>query len=468
MNYDKGFFDSPEFRETLRRYEQANQLNTTPYFGVDELIDLFSYFIYIDNQEEAAKISNITKHLHPGSSECTKMEIRLMLCRGEAEKAMQLYSTLGYVQENDSKLLKAEILVALKEFRQARDIAIEILKEKSNDSAYEALEILLDCGFAQEALFICDKLLQSSPNQRSLHEVRAECLIEMQRIDEAVSIYNKLLDDEPYSTFYWEQLGHIYYMVKRYGKSLECFEFENTINDKIEYARMMQAYSYYQLLDFKMATEIFQWFRDKYPDTVIPLFYIALSHYRQGRKEVAKELFNEITAIAQEGTIEIMLARINKAIILDETGDTARADEAMAMAILMHPENMKQLILGERHLYELRDKENLTFDDMNTLEAKEWTQNEELYCLGRHLVRYNHLILAKRVFRYIREFTPDTSDIDAYIAYILWNTGEKDKIEPTVESALEGKSCILFELFNVPYNGNMMAKEFISIISEKE
>jgi hypothetical protein len=37
-------------------------------------------------------------------------------------------------------------------------------------------------------------------------------------------------------------------------------------------------------------------------------------------------------------------------------------------------------------------------------------------------------------------------------------------MEPAVENALEGKSCILFELFDIPYNSNIMAKEFISQI----
>lgn len=464
MNYDKGFFDSPEFRETLKKYEQADKLNTTPYFGVDELIDLFSYFIYIDNQDEAEKVSSITRRIHPDSQECAKMEIRLLLCRGEAEQALHKFSSLAFTQENDSKLLKAEILVALKEFRHAREIALEILKDNPSENAYEALEILLDCGFAHEAIFICEKMLQVSPEQRSLQEVKAECLIEMQRIDEAVDIYNRLLDEEPYNTFYWEQLGHIYYMVNRYGKALECFEYESTINENIEYARMMQGYCYYHVHDFAHSKQSFRWFNEKYPDSVMPLFYIALSYYHEGEKDAAKELFNDVIAIAQEGTIEIMLARVNKAMILDEAGDTERADEAMAMAILMHPENMKQFVLGGKHLYELRDKENLTFDDMNTLEAKEWTQNEELYLLGRHLVSHNHLIIAKRVFRYVREFTKDTSDIDAYIAYILWKTGEREKMGPAVESALEGKSCILFDLFGVPYNSNILAKEFIAQI----
>ena len=75
MNYDKGYFESPEFREILKKYEQANQLNTTPYYGVDELIDLFSYFIYIEKLEEAAKILSTSRRLHPDSLENTKMEV---------------------------------------------------------------------------------------------------------------------------------------------------------------------------------------------------------------------------------------------------------------------------------------------------------------------------------------------------------------------------------------------------------
>lgn len=315
MNYDKGYFDSPEFRELLNRYEQANRLNTTPYLGVDELIDLFSYFISIDKPDEASNILSLTTRLHPGTPECTKMEIRLLLYRGEAREAIQLFSTIGYTGDNDTKLLKAEILLALKEFKQARDIAIEILRDASNgnggDNAYEALEILLDCGFAHEALYICENLLRAAPEHRSMLEVKAECLIEMQRINEAVEIYNRLLDDEPYNTFYWEQLGHIYYMVKRYGKALECFEYEITINDDIEYAKMMQAYCYYYLRDYRQAREIFKSVGSKYPDSTLPQFYTALSFYHEGEKEIAKELFSGITEIAQEGTIEMMLARIN-------------------------------------------------------------------------------------------------------------------------------------------------------------
>ena len=199
----------------------------------------------------------------------------------------------------------------------------------------------------------------------------------------------------------------------------------------------------------------------------MPQFYIALSLYHEGKLQESLEAFKGIIDIAPEGTIEMMLARINKAVILDTMGDTARAEDAISIAIMMHPENMKQLLLHDTHLYELHDKENLTFKEMSILEQKEWSIEEEMYDWGTHLVGHNHLKLALRVFRYIRPFSQDPTEIDAYIAYILWKTGEPERIEPAVENALNGKSDLLFKLFGIPYDANMMPQEFIDKINKK-
>lgn len=470
MNNDKGYFESSEFRELLAKYENSIKLGMSIYFGIDEFVDLLSYYLSIDKSEEAENVLEAAKRLHPTAPENTKMEIRLLLYAGEARKALELFKELKYIEETEMLTIKAEIMVALRDFKQAHDIAIELLQKSmpGQESIYEGLEILLDCGFALDALEICETALKAAPQQTSLYEVKAECLIELQRINEAVRIYNKLLDSNPYSTFYWEQLGHIYYMVKKFGKSLECFEYESAINEDIEYANMMQAYCYYHLRDYSSAKKLFATLADKYRNTVTPIFYIGLCHYYEGHIEEAINAFDIAIGNAQEGTISMMLARINKAILLDLSGEQSVADDAMSMALLMHPDNMKQLVLTEKHLYDLRDKENLTFDDMNIIETKEWNTEETLYRLGVHLVKHNHLILGKRVLNYCRDICYDKSDVDAYLAYILWNTDKKEQALEAIENALDGRSNELFELFNIPYNANISSTSFIEQIKQKE
>lgn len=466
MNYEKGYFDTPEFRELLKRYEHAKAMNMHSYYAIDELVDLMSYYLYVEKHDEAEQILKIAGQIHPAAPENAKMEIKLMLSKGEPQRALELFAGIQYIDDNETKILHAEILLALKDFKNAREIALDIIRSATpeQENLYEALEILLDCGFALDALYICEKALKLAPTNRSLLEVKAECFIEMQRINEAIDLYNSLLDADPYSTFYWEQLGHIYYMVKRYGKALECFEYESTINDEIEYARMMQAYCYYHVGDYARTKEMFGWFKEHYPQSVIPRFYIALSQYHEGDPQSAVDSFKEIIEVAPEGTIEMMLARVNKAMILDSLGEGTRAEEAISMAIMMHPDNMKQLILRGTHLYELRDKENLTFSDMNALEQKEWTQEEELYELGVHLFEHGHTNLALRIFRYMRQFCHDASDVDAYIANILWRNGEREKVGASIENAINGRSCILFKLFGIPYDASITPQEFIARI----
>ena len=470
MNNDKGYFESSEFRELLAKYENSIKLGMSIYFGIDEFVDLLSYYLSIDKSEEAENVLEAAKRLHPTAPENTKMEIRLLLYAGEARKALELFKELKYIEEAEMLTIKAEIMVALRDFKQAHDIAIELLQKSmpGQESIYEGLEILLDCGFALDALEICETALKAAPQQTSLYEVKAECLIELQRINEAVRIYNKLLDSNPYSTFYWEQLGHIYYMVKKFGKSLECFEYESAINEDIEYANMMQAYCYYHLRDYSSAKKLFATLADKYRNTVTPIFYIGLCHFYEGHIEEAINAFDIAIGNAQEGTVSMMLARINKAILLDLSGEQSVADDAMSMALLMHPDNMKQLVLTEKHLYDLRDKENLTFDDMNIIETKEWNTEETLYRLGVHLVKHNHLILGKRVLNYCRDICYDKSDVDAYLAYILWNTDKKEQALEAIENALDGRSNELFELFNIPYNANISSTSFIEQIKQKE
>ncbi|MBO7192942.1 MAG: tetratricopeptide repeat protein [Bacteroidaceae bacterium] len=470
MNNDKGYFESSEFRELLAKYENSIKLGMSIYFGIDEFVDLLSYYLSIDKSEEAENVLEAAKRLHPTAPENTKMEIRLLLYAGEARKALELFKELKYIEEAEMLTIKAEIMVALRDFKQAHDIAIELLQKSmpGQESIYEGLEILLDCGFALDALEICETALKAAPQQTSLYEVKAECLIELQRINEAVRIYNKLLDSNPYSTFYWEQLGHIYYMVKKFGKSLECFEYESAINEDIEYANMMQAYCYYHLRDYSSAKKLFATLADKYRNTVTPIFYIGLCHYYEGKIEEAITAFDIAIGNAQEGTISMMLARINKAILLDLSGEQSVADDAMSMALLMHPDNMKQLVLTEKRLYDLRDKENLTFDDMNIIETKEWNTEETLYRLGVHLVKHNHLTLGKRVLNYCRDICYDKSDVDAYLAYILWNTDKKEQALEAIENALDGRSNELFELFDIPYNANISSTSFIEQIKQKE
>ncbi len=463
---NKGYFESPEFREILKRYEQTQACS---YFEIYELSDILAYYLYQDKTDAAESVLEKAQKMHPGAEELVKMEVKLLLGKGEPEQAMFKLSEINKPEDDETKLLQAEIMLAMKDYRDAREIAIELLNRPqiTKELACEALELMLDCGFAQDALQITEYALQKYPQEKCFREIKAECLIELQYIGDAIDIYNDLLDSEPYSTFYWEQLAHIYYMTNKYGKALECFEYEVAINEEIEYARMMQGYCYYFLRDYTHAREVFETLSQKYPASIMPRFYIALCHYATGDNEGALSIFDDIIELAEEASIEAMLARINRAILLYKTGEKESAVGAISLALLMHPQNMKQLLLCDNLLYELRDKENLTFKEMNVIDIKDWSAEEELFALARHLMRHECWEPAKTVLLYTRQISREPSDIDACTAYTMHRLGETELTHPYIESALNEKSNILFELFQKPYDANIGVEEFLTDIKKQ-
>lgn len=477
MNNDKEYFDTQEFRDLLRRYEQMRRENNSLYFETDQLADILSYYLFHEKAQEVEEVYTFAKRLHPGSPEITKMEVRMLLSYGRPEAALPLLDKLKYAEDEETLLLKAEAHFAIKDYKTARSIARKLLRSSTitDEVSYEALEILLDCGFAQEVLSAADEGLYRHPDSRNLLEVKAESLIELQRTDEAIEIYNRLLDDTPYSTFYWEQLGHIYFMIRRFGKALECFEYETTIDESIEYAKMMQAYCYHHLQDYKRSKELFSSLGEKYPKSIIPDFYSALATAYSGETKAAIEEFLRVASKAAEKngeeSIEVMLALINVALLFNSTNNYDQAILYTKKALLCKPscDSLKQIMANRTQFYELRDKENMTFPDINATETKEWHDYEIIFELARQLHKQEAYPIALYALHAARSTTPDTADIDAYIAHIRYTLNiEKDDTREIIASALQGKSEQLFRLFNLPYSADITTDEFIILIRKQD
>lgn len=465
---NKGYFESPEFREILKKYEQAYENGSCSYFGIYELCDILAYYLFQDNISSAEEVFAQAQRLHPDAQELTKMEVKLLLGKNEPELALAKLNETGFPDDDETRMLQAETLIAMKEYKEANAIVLDILngQQITKETACDALELMLDCGFAQDALQITEYALQKYPEQRCFLEIKGECLIELQHTSDAIDIYNTLLDIDPYSTFYWEQLAHIYYMVNKYGKALECFEYELAIGEEIDYARMMQAYCYYFMRDYKKAEEIFETFTRKYPSSVTPHFYIGLCQWATGNRERALEKFDQAIKLAPEESIEKMMARINRAIILYRMGEKGLAEGAISLAILMHNSTMRQLLIPSGELYELRDKENLTFKEMNIIDVKDWSREEELLALANHFMKNEMWELAKSVLLYIHPVHRDPAETAACIAYCFYKTGNRDLYYPYIECAINGRSNLLFDLFGLVYNADTTPDEFISIIEK--
>ena len=142
-----------------------------------------------------------------------------------------------------------------------------------------------------------DMALVLSPDSRNFIELQADLFFDTGQADTAIEWYNHLLDEFAYDTYYWDQLGRIYYEKNDYAKARECFEFIEAIEPEDKSARMMKASCIFNMEDWKGAFDIYKALLDDDPSSYTLLYYCARCLYEMERYEEAYDKFMDTLAM---------------------------------------------------------------------------------------------------------------------------------------------------------------------------
>ena len=88
MNYDmSSYFEDPEFKEALAKYEGMVENHTPAYFEADELIDIAEYYTLKGRHKDADKAIDLTLQLHPENTDALVFRIRSLMLQNKKEEA---------------------------------------------------------------------------------------------------------------------------------------------------------------------------------------------------------------------------------------------------------------------------------------------------------------------------------------------------------------------------------------------
>ena len=179
-----------------------------------------------------------------------------------------------------------------------------------------------------------EEAIQRHPNHQVLTESAAYSHALQERFDEAITLYNQLLDTDPYSTFYWEELGKIYFRREEYDKAIEAFEFVIAINgDECYYALYAVANCYFNIGNYERAEEYYHTIHERYPETVDPLFHMGMCRVNRGDDDGALDYFTQALTTIPEGSEEQAQIYSQMSLIFSRKGQHAKAvtyvDEAI-------------------------------------------------------------------------------------------------------------------------------------------
>ena len=112
LDDDLKYFETPEFKDILERYETAHRAGLGIYMEADELTDVAEYYAMVHNDNERAdEAIQLARQLHPDAVSPQIFVARQAMQEGNIEEARQLCDDIEDQQHREVHFLREELLI---------------------------------------------------------------------------------------------------------------------------------------------------------------------------------------------------------------------------------------------------------------------------------------------------------------------------------------------------------------------
>ena len=281
---------SPQFLQVLQRYEKALNGELCVFFDEEDLEDIIDYFA--DNQQlmKAEEAVNFSLRLHPSSVSIKTRLARLLILQKRRAAAAHLVQSLAQLEPDnvDVMLCQADLLL----YDGRSDDARRILKKMVLHPAEPVDELCLSAAYVY-----CDHNMYSEAKsfltygyvhggQKNFHLCfqLAVCAEQLGNVDEAVRLYNIVLDIDPYSNDAWFNLGQIYFSASQYDKALEAYDYAALTGKDDFQAYLQKAHCYFQKESYQKALEAYRDYARRSNDYSAPIHIFIGECFEQMEK----------------------------------------------------------------------------------------------------------------------------------------------------------------------------------------
>ena len=260
-NEMSSYFEDPEFKESLARYEGMVENHTPAYFEADELTDIAEYYATKGKNEDADKAIIFALQLHPDDVDALIFRARSLMLQGKQAEAKTVMGLIKNTTDREFKFLQADLLMEEEQMEEAD----KILQQLAIDEEYELdtlLDIILDyIDINQEeyakkwmdclsARFDIQSLTKT--DQR-LRDVLYDYYNTFNKTELAIPYLIMTLDEHPYSIRHWKELGKCHLLQYQYEDANEAFDFALAIDENDTEALTFKAFIYAQAGNFQEA-----------------------------------------------------------------------------------------------------------------------------------------------------------------------------------------------------------------------
>jgi len=269
--YDSPFDDN--IFESVSRFEEMVNRNSTCYFDVHEYESIADY--YIDQHNFHNAIQAIEKGLrqHPHSSSLKLRMAEIYIRNGKPSKGLYYIREIEPVEKSNNELylLKGTALNILgrkDEAHNAFDRAINLTSDGKDEIIFNIACSYLNTGRYNLAIKYLRLAHEINPrNLMVIHEM-ALAYEKTDLPDKSIEYYQKYLEIDPYAENIWLSIGMAYVMTEQFEKAVEAYDFAIAIYPGFISAYFSKANIYAGLDRYREAIDVYEQILDFEPDNL--------------------------------------------------------------------------------------------------------------------------------------------------------------------------------------------------------
>ena len=217
MNNDlSSYFEDPEFKDLLAKYEGMVENHTPTYFDAEELTDIAEYYATQGEEQKAEEAIDFALRLHPNNTDALVFKSRSLCIKGKLSEAYQVMNLIEDPSDREVQFLKADLLMEEHRLEEAEFIYQELAQSEG-----ESFDVLLDIALTymdanqkDYAFLWIDKLRQKGYNETNNQKFRdawCDYCMTFGCPEQATQAFQLSLDEQPYSIPHWNGLAKCYF-----------------------------------------------------------------------------------------------------------------------------------------------------------------------------------------------------------------------------------------------------------------
>jgi len=236
--------------DLIRRYEDMLRCGERRYFDAEDIEDIAYEYELSEQYRDALGVIEYGLELHPGNIDLLVRRAGYLLCLDRIDEAERQIDEI-HSHTADALLIQTEIALIRSDFVRAMAYIDDLLDsdELSLEICLDVIDLFLDYDCFSEAFSFIDEACRRLPKDKdALMRELAHIYEDQQKNDEAIAIYNKLLDKDPYSHADWFDLARLLALRGKYDEAIEAVI--DTAQDKSRAHAMLAAcYSHMELYE---------------------------------------------------------------------------------------------------------------------------------------------------------------------------------------------------------------------------